>query len=520
MQAANWLQRNLAVYIGNASAKRDFRAQLRGSRAIFLWGAYLLIMIGYALIMYAQVSRSSYYGGSMSVSETQGRLKEFYDQILYFLGAVVLLVAPGLTATTVATERQRRSLDLIFSAPVTPKYYLVGKMLSSYRYTWMLLILSLPITSVCVVMGGATWSEVLTSYLLLSLHALLLTAMSIVVSASVPKPVTAIMMSYLLTIVFAVGSTMLAAASVFAGGMRVSQEMAFTSQFSPFLVGYSADSYSYVFGRETPNWIITMLVTLLFTKILLLGGGSVLSTTGARETIGLRIHALIYIGLLGFSVGAWVTSSVSYPGALLGVAAGWTLMPLLLAVPTIASFGRDRERKYWNDGLISIRQTLTGARSGGLTFLLGLAFVGTVAYWMGLAQNGSAPSLMVGVPYLFWILAFWVFAWAVVRWLSATMRSAQSAQVLFIALFAILLCVPPIVLSSIDGNSIMDRMSIWSIWPFTPITGGRERPVLACVWGVGFLVISAALVMASERRVRRLRMISRPIEGPPPLIGA
>lgn len=519
MQAANWLQRNVAVYVDNASAKRDFRAQLRGTRAIFLWGAYLLIMIGYAMIMYAQVSRTSYNGAFMSVSETQGRLQEFYEQILYFLGAAVLLVAPGLTATTVAAERQRRSLDLIFSAPVSPKYYLVGKMLSSYRYTWMLLILSLPITSVCVVMGGSTWTEVLVAYLLLSMHALILTAMAIVVSATVPKPVTAILVSYFLTVIYGIGTSMLAAASAFSGFSTPSKEMAFTAQFSPFFVARTADTFTVLGGRDIPNWVLTGIVTLLLTKLFLLGGGSVLSTTGARETIGLRVHSLVYIGIFGFLVGA-IVPATSYAGALFGTVVGWALLPLLFAVPAIASFGRDRERKYWNDGLISIRQTLTGARSGALPFILGLAAIGSIAFWIGLAQNGAAPTLLVGLPYLFWILAFWVFAWAFIRWLSAGMRSAQSAQLIFIALMIIVLTVPPIALSSLQSEEWKAAGSIWSLWPFTPITGGRERPVLACLWGLGFLGVSGAMILASERRVRRLRMISRPIEGPPPILGA
>ena len=455
----------------------------------------------------------------MSVSETQWRLQEFYEQILYFLGAAVLLVAPGLTATTVAAERQRRSLDLIFSAPVSPKYYLVGKMLSSYRYTWMLLILSLPITSVCVVMGGATWAEVLIAYLLLSMHALILTAMAIVVSASVPKPVSAILVSYALTVVYAIGTSMFAAASAFPGMSGPTKEMAFTAQFSPFFVARTADTFTVIAGRDIPNWLLTGVVTLLVTKLFLLGGGSVLSTTGARETIGLRVHSLLYIGIFGFSVGAFVPGT-TYAGALLGTVVGWALMPLLLAVPAIASFGRDRERKYWNDGLISIRQALTGARSGALPFILGLAAIGSVSFWVGLAQNGAAPSLLAGLPYLFWILAFWVFAWAFIRWLSAGMRSAQAASFVFFALLIIVLTVPPIALSSLSPEEWMSQGSIWSIWPFTPITGGRERPLLACLWGVSFLAVSGAMILASERRDRRLRMNSRPIEGPPPMLGA
>jgi len=51
-------------------------------------------------------------------------------------------------------ERQHGPWILVFSAPVAPRYYLVGKTIAVYRYIWMLLILSLPVTAACVVLGG------------------------------------------------------------------------------------------------------------------------------------------------------------------------------------------------------------------------------------------------------------------------------------------------------------------------------------------------------------------------------
>src|ERR1044072_9677517 len=112
----------------------------------------------------------------MSMTDAQHPLKGFYNKIIYLLSTVMWLVAPALTATAIVSERQRKSLDLVFSAPVSPKYYLVGKMLSSYRYVWMLLVLSLPVTAACVVLGGAVWSEGLAAYGLLSLPGVIYTA--------------------------------------------------------------------------------------------------------------------------------------------------------------------------------------------------------------------------------------------------------------------------------------------------------------------------------------------------------
>jgi hypothetical protein len=148
--------------MGNASSMRDFRVQLRGSRSVLLFGAYLLSLITIALLVYSSAIRN---GTSVSIVEAQSSLQSFYATVIGLLGGMICLVTPALCATSILTERQRKSLDLVFSAPVSPKYYLVGKMLSSYRYIWMLLVLSLPVTAACVVLGGATWRDVLLGYL-------------------------------------------------------------------------------------------------------------------------------------------------------------------------------------------------------------------------------------------------------------------------------------------------------------------------------------------------------------------
>src|SRR5947209_4930518 len=135
--------------------------------------------------------------GGVSITEVQENLREFYNILMVCLASILCLITPALTAGAITSERQRQSLDLLFSAPVSVKALLVGKLISSYRYTWMLLALSLPITAVCVVMGGATWSDVLAGYALLSFSALVLTAIGLVVSSMAPSVGAAILWTYL-----------------------------------------------------------------------------------------------------------------------------------------------------------------------------------------------------------------------------------------------------------------------------------------------------------------------------------
>ncbi len=302
----SWLTDSREVYFGNATAVRDFRVQLRGNRSVMLFGVYLLLLIGVAMYTYSNAVNQ--YGST--IVEAQSSLHGFYQVTMLLLAGTVVLVAPGLTATTIVMERQRQSIDLVFSAPVSPKYYLVGKMISSFRYTWMLLVLALPVTAASVVLGGASWTEVLEAYILLSIHGLALTAFALLISTFSAKPVAAIVWSYITAIVFNFCAGSAATASLFRFMGRPTDEAPFWVSFSPFAVVQSARTYTSIAGHHIPNWILALVVTLLIVKICLLGAGSILNQSGGMEVVGLRLHGLIYALLVFWPCGLVVRLAI------------------------------------------------------------------------------------------------------------------------------------------------------------------------------------------------------------------
>src|SRR3954454_12638649 len=105
IQPAVWARENLNVYFRNATAVRDYRVQLRGNRAVILWAVYLIVLIGFGMLTYSAAASQQ----QMSVVEAQRSLNNFYNQVMYLLSAVMVLIAPALTATAVIAERQRKS---------------------------------------------------------------------------------------------------------------------------------------------------------------------------------------------------------------------------------------------------------------------------------------------------------------------------------------------------------------------------------------------------------------------------
>jgi ABC-type transport system involved in multi-copper enzyme maturation permease subunit len=525
---ANWLRENIRVYVGNATAVRDFRVQLRGNRAVMLWAVYLLVLIGFGMFTYNEAASRQ----EMSVVEAQASLQSFYTSVMGLLTTMVILIAPALSATAVIAERQRQSLDLIFSAPVSAKYYLVGKLISSYRYIWMLLVLSLPVIAACVVLGGAVWSEVLASYALMSLQGLMFTTIALLFSTLAQKPVGAVVWAYIGVVCYTIVVGAFAAPLAMRPMMMMGRitdggELPFVVCLSPYTFMRVASSYTVLFEYHVPNWALTAIFTLFLTKLILLGAASVLSPFGSPETKSLRIHGLIYIFLFVF----WASISM---GAAVGVLApalsggaramGSTYTPpdyemffsrmfvgvmlvFVVVTPVISCYGTDLEKRFWPDGVFNIRRFLVATPAGGLPYLIALVLAGAG----GVLFYGLWAPQVVGVrflAYVFFTLALFFAGWSVGRLTSAMNNGLRYARTLHFTILVLVLAVPLPFLTIADPWGFGGKTtSIWDLYVLRPLFTDGDKTTLAMIYGtlliiVGLVILNGSESMAKARYLR------------------
>ncbi|MEZ0326772.1 MAG: ABC transporter permease [Fimbriimonas sp.] len=518
MKAAAWAHETFATYFNNATAQRDFRVQLRGGRSVLLFAMYLGLLILVGMFVYAQTAGLE----EVSVVEAQERLRGFYDVIMWILGSTVVLVAPALTATTVVMERQRKSLDLVFSAPVLPKYFLVGKMIASYRYTWMLLVLALPVTATCVVLGGSSWSDVLVAYVLLSMHALMLTSAALLMSTVAPKPVSAIVWSYAIAIVYLVVTSSVGVASSF---MRSGREMPFTSCLSPFTVTNSADTFTTIMGNEIPNWILVTIFALLISKLFILAAGAILAPFGSsKDVASLRAHGLVYLmaaaTYVGYSTSASLSTTSFGPGgpdsgAALGMVLCAMVAPLFVFVPLLTCFGMDAERRFWPNGIASIKKTFDGTPAGAVSYLW-LIILGTAAcLYGGVKLAGTVPVTPAFFCYVVFALGFWTFFWSFGRMSSAFLLGLRSARTLQFASFVVIAILPVPFFSSIQSSSSDWKANewVWNFYILRPLWMDTDRSFQALLYGTTLLIVSAGIAALAEKRMHKKMATMRTADG-------
>lgn len=458
MMVRNWAMEAWDRYVGNASAVRDYRSQLRGMRPMWIWLSYLLVLVMVTMAYYAQIA-----GRRGSLSAMQMDLKTFYYTIMGLLGTVVVLAAPALTATSVTVERQRRSLDLIFSAPVSPRYFLVGKLLSSLRYTTMLIVLAIPAIAVCVVLGGATWTEVITAIAMLLMSSVCFSAIGILISSMCQSLVTATFVTilatggYLMVVNLAQVYGITSLIGGFSGPMSASalpaSPVSWIPGLSPFM-SYMASPNALIFGIEMPSWIPALAWTLGFSRLMILGGESVLSEYRSKESRALRIFGLVWTAFLGFASGCLFSTMFGGAGSMNPGDQGkpqFALSQLFMfgfisILPMIASHSIRSEKKFRSSKAFALRETLQGTSDGVLPYLILLVSVYhgsrllTYAAWPSPGFTSELFFVNELSPWL-WSLSLVFFVWALCRLVSSLgwdLRWARTfAYGLLVAVFGI-----------------------------------------------------------------------------------
>ncbi|MEK7486384.1 MAG: ABC transporter permease subunit [Planctomycetota bacterium] len=88
----------------------------------------------------------------------------------YFISGQLLLIAvmvPASSAGSMTMEKEKLCIDLLISSPIRPFSILIGKYFSSTLFLLILVLCSLPIASICFLVGGVDVGDITQAYLIL-----------------------------------------------------------------------------------------------------------------------------------------------------------------------------------------------------------------------------------------------------------------------------------------------------------------------------------------------------------------
>lgn len=442
----DWIAEQRRVYFDNAPMTREYRTQLRGSKAPWLIAGYLFMVLGMATMVYWGISSTEL----RSAARLQADLNGFFLAIVGMLEFLVGMTAPILAASSVVGEYQTKMIDLVFSSPMSAKYFLVGKLVAAYRYVLLLILVSLPAAAVSVVLGGATWGDVAASYFLVSMHGLIYMAISMPIAVLTGRAIPTVLWSYFAVGAYLVVTGFLSFAPMGPFGRTVSP----FSGLSPFASGTFGGAMAEVLGRPVPIWIVTALIALVVVRILMLGAATALTGAGSKESVSLRIHGLLVAAAVfavnGSSTGTVAFGSGAYdlPNTLLAVS--W---PLVIVLPYLSTWSLSGGRKLWPNGWWSLKWMMRGTPASGLPYLAAILLVSTVAYCVGKWTVGGLVVDENTLGATLGVFAMWGLAWSL-GWLASscvTRLGPEMARRLHLLFLFSVFALPPIGLWAIES---------------------------------------------------------------------
>lgn len=116
---------------------------------------------------------------------------------------LIVLVAPALSACSIAGERERQTFDLLLITGIGVPRIILGKLMEHFAFLLLLIVGSFPIMMLANVTGGMPISDIFMIMLFLAIIAFAALSVGMVVSTLFKRSLSAIVVTYLA--VFAIG---------------------------------------------------------------------------------------------------------------------------------------------------------------------------------------------------------------------------------------------------------------------------------------------------------------------------
>ena len=205
------------IFEQNPVVLKEMRSAMRGGRAYIIISIYLALMGGLVGIVYAIFASTNDVSTTSTINQTIG--KAVFATVVGMQLMMVCLLAPALTAGAIAAERERQTYDLLRTTLLPARALVQGKLTNAVFFLVMLLAGGFPLLSLSFFFGGVALEEVLVAFLLLSISAVVYSAIGIFVTSFMKTTLTSTVVSYVITLLLIFGTPVLLALLVATIGM-------------------------------------------------------------------------------------------------------------------------------------------------------------------------------------------------------------------------------------------------------------------------------------------------------------
>jgi ABC-type transport system involved in multi-copper enzyme maturation permease subunit len=210
---------------------KELRGRMRGRRAFAVLTVYLLLLGAFSFAIYiylkqqaAQVVTTTpifegiprdfpgmpFPGTGQTLANgtalSAGIGHGIFGGLLFLETLLVLVLAPAFTTGAISLEREKQTIDMLVTTPLSTLGMIIGKLFSALSYVFLLIIASIPLASLVFVFGGVGPEDLIRAYAFLFALAFGMGAIGLFISALVKRTQTATVVTFVVVLLLSIGT--------------------------------------------------------------------------------------------------------------------------------------------------------------------------------------------------------------------------------------------------------------------------------------------------------------------------
>jgi len=295
-----------AILRENPVLLKEMRSRMRGGRAFGTLFLYVCFLCGvlYITVLLLRASWAVARGGVSMFSG--GRI--LFTVLSYLQALLIIFITPALTSGSITLEKEQRTLEMLLITLLRAKDIVLGKLVASLSYVFLLLLSSLPLASLCFLFGSISLGEILRGYLLLALFTLFFGSFGLFWSTVFNRTLVSTVFAYATVLFFVLGIylvTGVISAITFASGMMMhsmsgSAASGGLPSFSPMATFFIR--FTNTLNGLTPFSLLSSLLLTSFYNMMGLQGANPFAPYGHPFWNGILFYSLTSCLLLKASM--------------------------------------------------------------------------------------------------------------------------------------------------------------------------------------------------------------------------
>ena len=184
----------------NPVLRNESKIAVRSIKFTLMIFAYIAVLSIAVMIYYSSVNEAIFSNGLYLQSS-----KLFYVVMAIGQAVLLLFIVPALSSTSICSEREKQTLDILLSSKLTPLQIIIGKVSASSLRVIILIISTMPLYAIGAIIGVVKISNILSLIVFFIVNTIFVSSIGVFISTCAKTSKVSTTLSYALVLAIYMG---------------------------------------------------------------------------------------------------------------------------------------------------------------------------------------------------------------------------------------------------------------------------------------------------------------------------